>query len=109
MSEKKKKIDKIFLCITLISFLTFIIIPKYALDIVSGIILGFGGTSLIFGLGIRRLEQDKFKRVYSNLFKNIVIYTITMLIAMKISFNAFLVCVVVLTMYRIILLNSIRK
>lgn len=109
MSEKKKKIDKFFLVITLISFLTLIIMPKYGFDVVSGIMLGFIGTSFIFMLGIRRLESETFKRVYFNLFKNIVVYALIMVIAMQISLASFIVCIITITTYRIMLINSLRK
>ncbi len=109
MSEKKKKIDKIFLIITLISFLTFLFLPEYALDIVSGVVLGFVGPSFGFMMSLRRLESEQIKKVYTNLFKNIIIYLIIMIIAIQISNIAFAFCVITLTVYRYLFINELRR
>ncbi len=109
MSEKKKKIDKIFLIITLISFLTFLFLPEYGLDIVLGVVLGFVGPSFAFMMSLRRLESEKFKSVYTNLFKNIIVYVIIMFITIQISNIAFAFCVITLTVYRYLFINALRR
>ncbi len=109
MSTKKRRIDRLFLLIVLASAISFIIVPSYAVFIVSGVLIGSIGTSLIFELGIRRVESDQYGQVGLHLAKNIVIYAAMMFISYQIADEAFLACVVTIITYRLVLLNALRK
>lgn len=109
MSTKKRRIDRLFLFIVLACVFSLIIIPSYGKIIVPGVIIGTIGTSLIFELGIRRVESDQYNQVGLNLVKNMVIYALMMFITYKIGFNTFLACVITIITYRLVLLNSLRK
>ncbi len=109
MSTKKRRVDRLFILIVLASAITFVIVPNIAVDIVSGVLIGTVGTSLIFELGIRRVESDQYGQVGLHLAKNIVIYALMMFITFKISEQSFLACVVTIITYRLVLLNALRK
>ncbi len=109
MSQKKKRVDRLFFIFALISFVLVFIMPAIAKEIIAGIIIGFIGTSLVFELGIRRVESDNYSQVNLNLIKNIVIYALMMFIAITISDRTFLVCVLTIVTYRLVLLNALRR
>lgn len=109
MSQKKKRVDRLFFIFALISFVLVFIMPAIAKKIIAGIIIGFIGTSLVFELGIRRVESDNYSQVNLNLIKNIVIYALMMFIAITISDRTFLMCVLTIVTYRLVLLNALRR
>lgn len=109
MSQKKKRVDRLFFIFALISFVLVFIMPAIAKEIIAGIIIGFIGTSLVFELGIRRVESDNYSQVNLNLIKNIVIYALMMFIAITISDRTFLMCVLTIVTYRLVLLNALRR
>ncbi len=109
MSTKKRRIDRLFIIIILLSMTTLLLVPDYALSIISGVLIGTIGTSLVFELGIRRVESDQYSQVGLHLAKNMFIYAAMMFISNLISFEAFLACVLTIITYRLILLNALRK
>ncbi len=109
MSTKKRRIDRLFLLVVIASAISFLIVPSIAVDIVSGVLIGTIGTSLVFELGIRRVESDQYGQVGIHLAKNIVIYAAMMFITYKIGNKSFLACVVTIITYRLVLLNALRK
>ncbi len=109
MSQKKKRVDRLFFIFTLISFVLVFIMPASTKWLSAGLIIGFVGTSLVFELGIRRIESDNYSQVNLNLIKNIIIYALMMFIAIKISDKTFLMCVLTIVTYRLVLLNALRR
>lgn len=78
-----------------------------AFDHIIGTIMGFLCLKLVYELQLNKMKKNKFGG--SSLIINMIIYFIFMFIAIKISFESFIMLGFIIIVYRFILFTTLKK
>ncbi len=109
MQQTKRKVDKIFFGLLILSLGSIFFGLNVAKVVVLGVLIGFGSASLVFEKDIRKIEDENFKGMGVGLAVNLAIYAIALTLANFIDTNAFIVAAITLIAYRHTLIRNLKR